>query len=76
MKITILVDPSLVNITIYLVCLIYVLELRRRFFKKYINFTLLTSKLPPPGGGGHEIYNFLSPYPKDATYKIWLRLAQ
>ena len=24
--------------------------------------------------GGHEIYNFLSPYPTDATYQIWLRL--
>ena len=28
------------------------------------------------GGGGHEIYNFLSPYHTDATYQIWLRLAQ
>ena len=39
MKFTILVDPSLVIITIYryLVCLIYEFELRR-FFKKYINF--------------------------------------
>ena len=26
--------------------------------------------------GGHEIYNFLSLYPTDATYQIWLRLAQ
>ena len=25
---------------------------------------------------GHEIYNFLSPYPTDATYQIWLGLAQ
>ena len=49
------------------------------FFKKYINFTLFTPKLPPLWvEGGHEIYNFLSPYPTDATYmyKIWLRLAQ
>ena len=22
--------------------------------------------------GGHEIYNFLSPSPTDATYQIWL----
>ena len=29
-----------------------------------------------PLGGGHEIYNFLSPYPTDATYQIWLGLAQ
>ena len=46
------------------------------FFKKYINFTLFTPKLTPLGSGGHEIYNFLSPYRTDATYKIWLRLAQ
>ena len=30
----------------------------------------------PLGVGGHEIYNFMSPYPTDATYQIWLRLAQ
>ena len=36
-------------------------------------------KIPPPppfGGGCHEIYNFLSPYPTDATCQIWLRLAK
>ena len=44
--------------------------------KKYIDFTLLTPKLPPLGVGGYKIYNFLSPYPTDATYQIWLRLAQ
>ena len=31
----ILLDMSLVIITLYLVCLIYAWELRRRFFKKY-----------------------------------------
>ena len=30
----------------------------------------------PFGWGGHEIYNLLSPYPTDATYQIWLGLAQ
>ena len=25
---------------------------------------------------GHEIYNFVSPYPTDATYQIYLRLTQ
>ena len=30
---------------------------------------------PLGSGGGHEIYNFLSPYPTDATYLIWLRFA-
>ena len=42
----------------------------------HINFTLFTPKLPPLWVGRHEIYNFLSPYPTDATYQIWLRLAQ
>ena len=75
MKFTILVDPSLVIITTCLVCLINAWEWRR-FFKKHINFTLFTPKLPPLWVGGHEIYNFFSPYPTDATYQISLRLAQ
>ena len=43
----------------------------------HINFTLFTPKLPPLWVGGHEIYNFLSPSPTDATYqghrvkKLW-----
>ena len=49
---------------------------KKNFFKKYINITLFTPKLPPLGGGDHEIYNFLSSYPTDATYQICLRLAQ
>ena len=44
---------------------------RRRFLKKYINFTLFTPKLPPLWVGGHEIYNFWSTSPNDATYQIW-----
>ena len=50
----------------------------KKIFKEiHINFTHFTPKLPPLGvGGGHEIYNFLSPYPTDATYQIWSRLAQ
>ena len=44
--------------------------------KKDINFTLFTPKLPPLGVGSHETYNLLCPYPTDATYHIWLRLAQ
>ena len=32
--------------------------------------------LPFGLGGGHEIYNFMSPYPTDASHQIWLRLAQ
>ena len=46
------------------------------YFKKYINFTLFTPKLPPFGVMGQEIYNLLSPYPTDATYQIWLKLTQ
>ena len=40
----------------------------------YTCYPQITSLLD--GGGGHEIYNFLSPYPTDGTYQIWLRLAQ
>ena len=72
----ILVDPSFVIITIHLVCLNHALKQRRRFIKKYINFTLFTQKLHPLGVGGHEIYNFLSPYIKNVTYQIWFRLTQ
>ena len=32
-------------------------------------------KLPFLLGGSHEIFN-LFPYPTDAKYQIWLRLAQ
>ena len=39
----------------------------------YTCYPQITSLLD---GGGHEIYNFLSPYPTDDTYQIWLRLAQ
>ena len=48
-------------------------EQRRRFLKKYTYFTLFNPKLPHLG---NEFYNFLSPYPTDATYQIRLRLAQ
>ena len=44
-------------------------------FFKYIIFTFLPQNYLPLGWGvgGHEIYNFLFPYHKDATYEIWLR---
>ena len=61
-KFTILVDPSFVIITIY-----------------FINTTILHFFIPnylPLEWGGHEIYNFLSSYPIDATYQIRIRLAQ
>ena len=40
----------------------------------YINFTHLPHNYHPlvwVGGGGHEIYNHLSPSSTDATYEIW-----
>ena len=46
MKFTILVDPSLVIVTIRLFCM----DQSRRLFNDYINFTPLTPKLPPLGG--------------------------
>ena len=54
----------------------YTLSLYRpctRVEKKILRKTsILTSPLER---GGHEVYNFLSPYPTDATYNIWLKLA-
>ena len=76
MKFTILVDPSLVTITTYLICLIKPGRREEFFFKKYSNFTLFTQKLPPRWVRGYAIYNFVFPYPTDATYQIWLRLAK
>ena len=40
------------------------------FFKKYINFILLTPKLSLFGVIDHEIYSFLYPYPINVTYKF------
>ena len=68
-KFTTFVDPFLVIITIYLVCLAHAREWIR-FLKKYINFTLFTPKLSPLGKG-HKNHYFLSPYPTDATHRIW-----
>ena len=76
MKFTILVGPSLVIITIYLVYLNHAPELTRRFLRNTSILHFLPQNYLPLGVGGHEIYNFLSPYPTDATYQIWLRLAQ
>ena len=68
MKFTILLDPSLAIITIHLFSLNNASEQRKRFFKKYISFTLFTPKLLPLYVGGHKIHNFLFPYHTDATY--------
>ena len=58
---TILVDPFLV--IIHFVCPNHAPQSKKRFFKKYINFTHFTPNLPPIEMKGHEIYIFLSPYP-------------
>ena len=48
----------------------------KKIFKEKQQFYTFYPKITSPLGGGHEIYNFLSPYPTYATYQIWLRLAQ
>ena len=72
MKFTILVDPSLVIITTYLVCLI--MPGSREDFLRKTSFSTFYPKTTTPLGGGHEIYNFLSPYPTDATYQILVNI--
>ena len=51
-------------------------EEQRRFVREIHQFYIFILKLSPPLGRdvGHEIYNFLSPYPTDATYQIWLMI--
>ena len=49
---------------------------KKRIFLRNTSILHLSPKLPHLGVGGHEIYNFLSPYPTDATFQIWLILAQ
>ena len=63
---------SLVNITIYLVCLINAWEYRRNTSSLHF-YPRIT---PLPWCRGHEIYNFLSPYPTDAIFQIWLKITQ
>ena len=54
------------------------LGVEKKIFQEIHQFYIFYPKITPPpfGWGGHEIYNFLSPYPTDATNQIWLRLAQ
>ena len=39
-------------------------------------FYTLHPKMISTFGGGNEIYNSLPPYPRDATYQMYWRLAQ
>ena len=74
MECTNLVDPSLVITTIHFVCLNHAPELRRRFFMKYINFTIFNPKLSPLRVGSWNLHKCLSPYSTTAAYHIWLKL--
>ena len=74
MKFTIWIDPSLVIITKNLFCLKHAPV--EKIFKEIHQFYTFYLKITSPLGEGHEIYNILSPYPTDATYQIWLRMAQ
>ena len=33
-------------------------------------------KVSPLEVGGHELYNYLCPYPTDGKYQIWLKVAE
>ena len=46
-------------------------EVDKIFKRNTLILHSLPKKLPPLGVGVHKIYNFLSPYPTDATYQIW-----
>ena len=45
---------------------------KKKSFKGIQQYYTFYPKITSPLGGGHEIYNFLSPYPTDARYQIWL----
>ena len=59
----------------YLVCLIQT-HSREKIFREIHEFYSFYPRIFSPRGDGHEINNFLSPYPTDATYQIYQRLAQ
>ena len=46
-----------------------------KIFSKIYQFYFFYTKITSLSGGGHEIYNDLSPHPTDAPYQIWSRLA-
>ena len=74
MKFIIWVDPSLVIITIYLVCLIHAWEYRRflrnNAFSLYDLYGHTIAKNPCPGG--HEIYNLGRPFHGHYYYTLSL----
>ena len=66
MKFTILVDPSMVTITIQVVCLKLCLGVEQKIFIEIIHFHYMIYMAMPqhknPCPGGHEIYNFGGPF--------------
>ena len=66
MKFTILEDLSLVIITMYSVFSDLCPKVKKKIFKEIHVFNPKFSPLGM-GEGGHEIYNFSSPYLTDAT---------
>ena len=73
MKYTLMVDPTLVIITIHLGCMDHAPGKRRCFYSIQQFYTFyLPSYFPLVRG----TYNVFSQYPIDAKYQIWLRLAQ
>ena len=72
---TILVDPSLVIISVYFVCSIYLRE-ERTILKEILHFQYITYKDTPlhknSCPGGHEIYNFGRPFLGDHNYLLSL----
>ena len=67
-KFTILVDPSLVQY--YILSLSDLCQGVEKIWEEIHQLYDFDFKSTPLGGR-HEIYNFLSPYPADATSQIW-----
>ena len=77
MKFTVLIDPALVIITLYLVCVNHDRSREECFWKKYINFSILPPNYFPIMQGVHKIYNSLFLYPIYANPKpIFFRLTK
>ena len=52
------------------------LGVEKKIFKEIHQFYTFYPQISSSWGEGHQFHNLLSPYPRDATYQIWLRLAQ
>ena len=48
---------------------------KKSFEETHQFYTFHSKNTSPWGDCSHEIYNFLSPYQKEAAYKIWSGLA-